>query len=166
MLQTDPRACSTAKVVTLECANPWNASMKQLAFGPDVATLLAAAALPSEDLHGGDNVLLFGEQSSGRLTAVVGLECYGHAALIRSLAVDSTERGKGMGNKLVEYAEAKARSMGATHLYLLTTTAQKFFERQGYQSIERAAAPEAIARTAQFSGLCPASSAFMVKQLR
>jgi amino-acid N-acetyltransferase len=140
--------------------------MRQLAFGPEVAALLAAAELPSDDLHDSSKVLLFGEQSAGRLTAVVGLECYGGAALLRSLAVDITERGKGLGKKLVEYAEAKARSIGIEHLYLLTNTAQEFFERHGYQSIERVAAPEAIARTAQFSELCPASSAFMVKHLR
>lgn len=140
-------------------------SIRVLELSADVEQLLTAAALPVEDLHDTHKVVLFGEQRSGRVTGVVGLERYGDIALIRSLAVAQAERGNGMGQKLVAYAEVNALSMGVTSLYLLTTTAQDFFERLGYRLIDRAAAPAEVAGTAQFSELCPASSAFMVKHL-
>lgn len=66
---------------------------------------------------------------------------------------------------LVGEAERRARAAGVGVLYLLTTTAAGFFERLGYRQTDRAAAPREIAATRQFSGLCPASSAFMVKSL-
>jgi hypothetical protein len=50
-------------------------------------------------------------------------------------------------------------------LYLLTATAESFFEHRGYRRIDRAKAPSAIQSTREFASLCPASSAFMIKQL-
>ena len=51
------------------------------------------------------------------------------------------------------------------NFYLLTNTAERFFERLGYRRTDRENAPEAIRRTQEFSGLCPSSSALMVKAL-
>ncbi len=48
----------------------------------------------------------------------------------------------------------------------LTTTAETFFKRLGYERIERSQAPLSIERTREFASLCPASSAFMVKSLK
>ena len=70
-----------------------------------------------------------------------------------------------MGSRLVAHAERHARDQGVQSLYLLTTTAEKFFLRRGYARIPREEAPAAIKGTKEFSGICPASSAFMVKQL-
>jgi amino-acid N-acetyltransferase len=50
-------------------------------------------------------------------------------------------------------------------MYLLTTTAETFFERRGYRRVDRIQAPPAIKLTPEFAGLCPASSAFMIKRL-
>jgi amino-acid N-acetyltransferase len=50
-------------------------------------------------------------------------------------------------------------------LYLLTTTADAFFRRLGYEQTARELAPPAIKATREFSSLCPSSSIFMVKQL-
>jgi amino-acid N-acetyltransferase len=65
----------------------------------------------------------------------------------------------------VSQAELHAKSQGAREIYLLTTTAERFFERLGYTRVPREAAPLAIQQTQEFSALCPSSSAFMVKQL-
>jgi amino-acid N-acetyltransferase len=51
------------------------------------------------------------------------------------------------------------------NLYLLTTTAERYFKEHGYEAVDRASAPPDIQGTRQFAGLCPASSAFMVKAL-
>jgi amino-acid N-acetyltransferase len=50
-------------------------------------------------------------------------------------------------------------------VYLLTTTAAPLFLRLGYSNLPRDAAPPAIKTSAEFAGICPASSAFMSKQL-
>jgi len=99
------------------------------------------------------------------LLAVVGVEPAGDAALLRSLAVAESRRGSGLGRKMVAAAEAMAGARGIGALYLLTTTASGHFSRLGYRDAVRDAAPAGIRATPQFSGLCPASSAFMVKVL-
>ena len=71
----------------------------------------------------------------------------------------------GMGSALLDYAEQFALSRGVRTLYLLTTTAEGFFVRRGYSTAARENAPPAIRSTREFAGICPASSAFMSKQL-
>jgi len=48
-------------------------------------------------------------------------------------------------------------------MYLLTTTAEAFFELLGFRRIERHAAPPEIQRSAEFSSLCPSSATVMAK---
>jgi N-acetylglutamate synthase-like GNAT family acetyltransferase len=50
-------------------------------------------------------------------------------------------------------------------LYLLTTTAETYFEHRGYRRIDRADAPPSIQSTREFASLCPSNSAFMIKRL-
>lgn len=132
-------------------------------LSPEVTTLLESSGLPTEDLQGGREVSLFGEYSAGKICGIVGLEIYDRNALLRSLAVSETERHSGIGSRLVAFAEQEASRRGATAIYLLTTTAARFFEHRGYRHVARREAPADIATTQQFSSLCPASSAFMVK---
>jgi amino-acid N-acetyltransferase len=99
------------------------------------------------------------------LEGLVGLELYGEVALLRSLAVTPNRRGSGLGSRLVEHAERYARDRGVKSLYLLTTAAEAFFLRRGYTRLAREKAPEAIRNTTEFGGICPLSSALMVKNL-
>ena len=69
------------------------------------------------------------------------------------------------GSALIEHAEQYAASRSVRSIYLLTTTAEAFFKRLGYERIERSQAPPSIERTREFASLCPTSSAFMVKSL-
>jgi amino-acid N-acetyltransferase len=131
----------------------------------EVAALLAAAQLPVSDLHSSHNLNLLGMYDGGRLVGVVGIEVYGEVGLLRSLAVESAHRNAGLGMRLVADAEAWAARHGVETLYLLTTTAAGFFAGLGYVTVPRSNAPAAIAATAQFAGLCPASSTFMCKVL-
>jgi mannose-6-phosphate isomerase-like protein (cupin superfamily) len=52
---------------------------------------------------------------------------------------------------------------GVRDVYLLTTTAARFFERAGFATIPRDQAPLAICQTTEFRSLCPASATFMGK---
>lgn len=125
--------------------------------------LLAACNLPVSDLSCAQSLHLFGAFSGSDLIGTIGLEITVPVALLRSLAVASAYRSQGVGERLVALAERHAAMNGVDALYLLTTTAAPFFTKLGYAMAERANAPAAIQSTAQFSGLCPASSTFMVK---
>ena len=130
-----------------------------------VKNLLSESGLPIEDITAQHLHHFFGTGSGLELEGLVGLELYGDVALLRSLAVASSRRGSGVGPGLVAHAERYARDKGVQSLYLLTTTAEQFFLRRGYARIPREDAPAAIKGTKEFSGICPLSSTFMVKQL-
>jgi amino-acid N-acetyltransferase len=132
---------------------------------PEVRALLSASQLPTSDLGDGATVRLFGCMADQHPCGVVGLEIHGEVALLRSLAVADAQRGGGLGAALVAHAERYAAGRGVATVYLLTTTAAGFFMRLGYRHVPREDAPAAIAATSQFSGLCPASSAFMAKSV-
>jgi amino-acid N-acetyltransferase len=125
-----------------------------------VKRLLEQALLPTADLT--DRHL---EHFLACDEGVVGLEIYAPVALLRSLAVTPGSRTRGVGTALVAEAEQYARSQGVAEIYLLTTTAEPFFARVGYERIARDAAPAAIRETQEFSSLCPAGSAVMRKRL-
>ena len=140
-------------------------SIRPIEFDSAAEALLSSCHLPTSDLSGSSKVLLFGYAPDGTLTGIVGLEIHGANALLRSLAVTESHRSTGLGAKLASCAEQQAAVLGAHAVYLLTTTADKFFERRGYVHASRNEAPASIASTSQFSELCPSSSAFMVKRL-
>ena len=137
-------------------ANPDLSSVKQL---------LSDSSLPIEDITAQHLHHFFGCGSGLELEGVIGLELFGEVALLRSLAVAASRRNSGLGSRLVAHAERHARDQGVQSLYLLTTTAEKFFLRRGYARVPREDAPAAIKTTSEFSGICPTSSAFMVKYL-
>jgi amino-acid N-acetyltransferase len=131
----------------------------------EVMRLLQECHLPFSDIIPEQLEHFFAAGDSSGLSGVVGLELYGDAALLRSLAVSPQHRGTGLGKRLVAHAEQYAFAQGVRANYLLTTTADKFFSRLGYLPVSRSQAPLAIQNTAEFSNLCPSSSIFMVKQL-
>jgi len=131
----------------------------------EVEALLTEARLPVADLASSRSLNLLGFREGGRLIGVVGVEIYGSVGLLRSLAVHPEHRNAGLGVSLVSNAENWAAKQGIKTLYLLTTTAARFFGRLGYEAVPRSQAPDAIAATAQFSDLCPVSSTFMRKVL-
>lgn len=130
-----------------------------------VLPLLEQCGLPTADIAPGQNQEFFGIRGVDGLTGLVGIERYGSIGLLRSLAVIPEQRSHGLGQRLVDYAEQYAASQGINRLFLLTTTAADFFTGRGYRIAARESAPAAIRATAQFAGLCPASSTFMSKQL-
>lgn len=133
---------------------------------PALRQLLAAAALPAEDINAGILTNFVIARAGDVVLGAAGIERYKNVALLRSVVVDAGHRGTGLGSRLVKEIEARAKASGIDHLYLLTTTAEKFFSARGYQAMPREQAPPAIRTTTEFSELCPASSAFMGKSLR
>jgi amino-acid N-acetyltransferase len=127
--------------------------------------LLAAESLPVMDLTDAHLEHFFCTGPDGSPTALVGLEIYATDALLRSLVVVRDARTKGVGSAIVRHAEDYAAARHVDAIYLLTTTAESFFEHQGYRRVDRTRAPPSIQSTREFASLCPASSAFMIKRL-
>jgi amino-acid N-acetyltransferase len=129
------------------------------------ALLLDSASLPSADLTDAHMEHFFYCGDAAQLIGLVGVELRGKTALLRSLVVSDSHRSAGLGAQLVEHAECYARAAGADAIYLLTTTAERFFAKRGYKAVPRESAPAEIRSTREFADICPASSAFMSKPL-
>ncbi|MFT4885679.1 MAG: amino-acid N-acetyltransferase [Natronomonas sp.] len=145
---------------------------------PDAVTLTSAEAteiewleallesndLPTEGLHTSEARFFVARAKTERIGGG-GLEIYGPNALLRSVVVPEAKRGQGYGTALCDALEARTRANGAETLYLLTTTAEAFFDARGYDVIDRKAVPPDIRETDEFTDLCPKSATCMRKDL-
>lgn len=136
---------------------------------PDDASAVEAALrdseLPLDGLHDqfGDGYAI--AESSGRLIGVEGIEVHGDDGLLRSAAVVSSWRGKGVGDALTRDRIEWARRRGLRSLYLLTTTAGDYFPRFGFVAVPRASAPSAVKQSREFAEACPSTALFMALSL-
>lgn len=101
----------------------------------------------------------------GVVVGCAGLETYGRAGLLRSVAVRRDLQKAGIGGALVADRLAAARALGLDAVYLLTTTAADYFPRLGFAPIARTDVPPALAASPEFASLCPASAAGFVLRL-
>jgi amino-acid N-acetyltransferase len=99
----------------------------------------------------------------GALVGVGGLELCCDDALLRSVAVASDWRDRGVGRAIVTRLIADAEARGLRGLYLLTTTAERYFPSFGFRQITRDEVPEAVRATTEFTSACPASAAVMTR---
>jgi glycerol uptake facilitator-like aquaporin/N-acetylglutamate synthase-like GNAT family acetyltransferase len=122
--------------------------------------LLRNAGLPTSDLQG-TNKQFVGFRDGKRLIGAGGLERHGPYGLVRSVVVADGQRGSGNGTKISQWLLDEARSLGLEEVYLLTTSAEHFFQRIGFARVRRETVPEPIQHTAEFSELCPKSAIVM-----
>jgi amino-acid N-acetyltransferase len=130
------------------------------ASNPAFRAALSEAGLPAADLAVPGRAF-FRLEEAGAPAAYGGLEIHGTHGLLRSLVVVPGQRGCGHGSAMARALMEEARTRGLTHLWLLTTTAPEFFAKLGFQSIDRSAAPPAVAASEEFANLCPASAVCM-----
>ena len=130
---------------------------------PDLVASLGAAGLPTEDLADGKGSF-FAFALGGRAVGYAGFELHGEDALLRSVVVLQDMRGRGHGRSIARETLARAGSAGARRAYLLTTTAEAFFTREGFVPIDRGTAPAAILATRQATTIC-ASAPLLMKPL-
>jgi len=129
---------------------------------PAVVALLGAAGLPIAGIPRSLGDFLVAEsEAGGQVLGAIGLEPYGTAALLRSAVVDPSERGTGVGHALVRALLVHATARGVRELYLLTTTAEEFFPRFGFERIRREEVPAAVRESPEFRESCPASATVM-----
>ena len=125
---------------------------------------LAAAGLPLAGFAALVDTMLVARGPDGALGCVA-LEFYEREALLRSLVVSASARGLGLGERLAAAALALARERGARRVWLLTTTAESFFPRFGFRSVERSSLPAALGESAELRGACPDSAVAMALEL-
>jgi len=130
---------------------------------PAIEALLVSSGLPTagvaEALRG---FVVAESEDDKRIVGVVGLEdCGQEYALLRSAAVDPEWRGTGLGRRLVTHVIADAESRGLKALYLLTTTAERYFPSFGFERTHRDVVPDEVKQSVEFREACPSSATVM-----
>jgi amino-acid N-acetyltransferase len=127
-----------------------------------IVRLLETCELPGNDVGVHlDHFIVAKEADS--VVGCIGLEKEG--PLLRSLAVDPSYRNRGVAQHLCDQLLHHAKEQGVQEIFLLTTTAAKFFEKIGFERKDREEAPEKIRKSKQFTELCPSSAVLMWKRL-
>jgi amino-acid N-acetyltransferase len=129
-----------------------------------VSRLLTDSSLPLDGVPETLTGFLVAE-AAGDIVGVAGLESCCDNALLRSVAVRPEWRSKGLGRTLVERIIAMAEGEGIHGLYLLTTTAERYFPSFGFTKIAREAVPADVRETQEFRSACPASATAMALPL-
>ena len=125
--------------------------------------LLKKNNLPTEDINPGTQLFVIEENDS--VIGTIAVEYNFDVALLRSLSVCGQKRNSGIGQMLVAFIENYVQKQGVQSIYLLTTTAEAFFLKKGYESVDRNEVPDFIKNTKEFSIICSASSTLMKKEL-
>jgi len=133
---------------------------------PELEAFLQMQELPIVDLNPKMLADFLVARREGILVGTAGLERHTKMGLLRSVAVDRSLRGVGLGKRLVMSMEDRARGRGVKQMFLLTNSAEEFFLSMGYRPLDRLDAPSGIRHTQQFRDLCPANSTFMTKILK
>ncbi len=131
---------------------------------PGVRALLERLDLPLAGVDDRVQTMLVVRDES-QIVGTAALELYGDGALLRSVAVDSRRQGQGLGHELTEAALQLALTHGVEHVFLLTTTAEAFFQRLGFETIARDAVPASVQTSIEFQSACPASAIVMRRRL-
>jgi amino-acid N-acetyltransferase len=131
---------------------------------PEILALLVRLRLP---LAGVDQHLptMLVAREGEQIVGIAGLELYADGALLRSVAVEPSRQGKQLGHQLTDAALQLATSRGANTVFLLTTTAENFFPRFGFEPITRDEVPQSVRESVEFRSACPASASVMRKRL-
>ena len=128
-----------------------------------VAALLEREHLPLDGLRQHfENA--FVARAGNRIVGCSALEVYEGGTLLRSLVVDAEYRGAGVGSSVTDAAIQLARRRLAPAVYLLTTTAERFFPKFGFDIVDRADVPASVLASAEFSRACP-STAIVMRRL-
>jgi N-acetylglutamate synthase-like GNAT family acetyltransferase len=101
----------------------------------------------------------------GVVVACGGCEPYDSAALIRSVAVDPGHRRTGLGRRIVRQLIDRLASRGLREFYLLTTTAEAYFKKRGFTTIEREEVNPQLLSSREFQDACPSTAVCMRLQM-
>jgi amino-acid N-acetyltransferase len=131
---------------------------------PDVHRLLESHHLPLEGVDDHVKTMIVAREGS-HVVGTAALELYPDGALLRSVAVEPSRQGRRLGHRLTETVLNLAQAHGADTVFLLTTTAERFFPRFGFEPITRDDVPASVLASVEFQSACPASAIVMRMRL-
>jgi amino-acid N-acetyltransferase len=126
--------------------------------------MLTQHHLPLAGLHDHIATTLVAREN-GTVVGSAALELYEDGALLRSVAVAPGRERLGLGRTLTEAALRLAATLNAPAVFLLTTTADQYFPRFGFEAINRTEVPASVQTSVEFTGACPSSATVMCKRL-
>lgn len=129
----------------------------------EIKILLSDNNLPVSDIKK-DCISFFKAVENNNIIGIIGLEKYKNTGLLRSLAVKDGYKNLKIGERLVRYLFTFCQGKNIDELYLLTTTAEKYFKKFKFEKIERPKVPEEIMQTDEFKNICPESASVMRKR--
>jgi amino-acid N-acetyltransferase len=132
---------------------------------PAIHALLERLHLPLAGVDAHLPTLLVAREDE-QIVGTAALELYADGALLRSVAVDTRRQGQRLGQQLTDAALELATARGAETVFLLTTTAERFFPKFGFEPIDREQVPLSVRASVEFQSACPASAIVMRKRLR
>jgi amino-acid N-acetyltransferase len=126
-----------------------------------IIKLLRATELPTDGVTGAMLASYLVAEQDHSIVGVAGLERYGEYGLLRSVAVAPSRRNFGIATRLTEAILERAKIGGVREIFLLTTTAESYFPRYGFEVIERQEVPPEVHESSEFASVCPASAVAM-----
>jgi len=99
-----------------------------------ITSVLQAAELPAREIEPFIDTFLVAEKD-GMVVACGGIEMHADTAVIRSVAVNESVRGQGIGRRLSLQLILQALGRGANDLYLFTADAWAFWQKLGFANI-------------------------------
>jgi len=129
-----------------------------------ITHLLASNQLPTADIDE-KNITLFVGLIDEKIVATIGVETYGNEALLRSLCVKDGFKNQKLGEKMLSHLLNFCSHENIQTVYLLTTTAEHYFTRYGFETITRDETPPSVQNTREFQSICPSSAIIMALKL-
>ena len=131
---------------------------------PGIRALLERLQLPVAGVDEHLPTMLVAREGE-QIVGTAALELYADGALLRSVAVEPVRQGRQLGHQLTDAALELATAHGVNTVFLLTTTAERFFPTFGFEEIDREQVPVSVRESVEFQSACPASAIVMRKQL-
>ena len=126
----------------------------------EIKRLLTSNNLPTDGVD--DHWKTFVVARDGKqMVACGGSETYPAAALIRSIAVHPEYRKNGIGRQIVRQLLDRLSARGIREFYLLTTTAEAYFKKRGFKTIDRDEVNPQLLASREFQDACPKTATCM-----
>lgn len=125
-----------------------------------IRSVLIANTLPTDGVEDHWRTFLVARDGE-KVVGCGGAEAYQFAALIRSVAVMPEYRSHGLGRRLVRQLLDRLASRGLREFYLLTTTAEEYFKKRGFKTIDRDEVHPQLLESREFQGACPDTAVCM-----
>jgi amino-acid N-acetyltransferase len=125
-----------------------------------IKALLEASGLPTAGVDEHWKTFIIARDGD-RMVGCGGAEAYQFAALLRSIAVLPDYRSHGIGRRIVRQLLDRLASRGLREFYLLTTTAEEYFRKRGFKTIDRDEVHPQLLSSREFQDACPTTATCM-----